>query len=673
MSIADADARFQQAVALVDAGRLTDADAICRELLGALPDAPPVLFLRGLIAARQGESPRALALIAQAATLEPDNASFQATLGAFLAESGDTAKATAALERAIALNPADHASRRHLGQQYAAAGRMSDAASLFRQILRDDAARAGDWLKLGQALEALLDMPGALDAYGQAVARGPEDIGARNRLGACQLKQGLLGDCIASFEASLALQPGDNPASVGLFAAKQMTCDWDGFDFLEKQVGALTGAAIAAGRSSVEDPFMHLTRCADPARNLAVARAWSAGIETAAARMGITFEHAPHARTPLRIGYLSSDFHDHATAHLMLGLFAAHDRSRFSIHAYSCGAGEGGAYRRRIADDCDSLTDLAGVDAGAAARRIHGDGIDILVDLKGYTRHNRLDIAALRPAPVQATWLGFPGTSGARFFDYIVTDNIVTPPGDAGYYSEAFAVMPHCYQVNNDRQEIAAGPVSRADAGLPEKAIVLASFNNTYKLEPVMFAAWMDILRAVPDAVLWLLVNNPRAAKNLRRAASAAGIDPARLVFADMMAKPRHLQRMGLADLVLDTRIYNGHTTTSDALWAGVPVLTLKGTHFASRVSASILSAFDMPALIVESPADYRAQAIALAGDPARLVALKRDVVARKTNAPLFDTGRFVRDLERGYAEMWRRYKAGETPGRIDIASLQDR
>lgn len=655
---------------MVDVGRLGEADAICRELLATLPEAPAVLFLRGLIAARQGNAPRAISLVTEAVALAPENASFQATLGAFLAESGDNAKAIAALERAIDLNPADRDSLRQLGRQYAASGRMSDAAAACRRVLADDAARGADWQALGQALEALLDLSGALDAYSHAVARAPDSVAARNRLGACQLKQGLLGDSIASFEASLALQPNDNPASVGLFAAKQMTCDWDGFSSLEKQVDAFTEAAIAAGRSSVEDPFMHVTRRADPARNLAVAKAWSAGVETAAARTGMAFAHAPHDRLPPRIGYLSSDFHDHATAHLMLGLFAAHDRARFSIHAYSCGGGDGGAYGRRIAGDCDTFTDLAGVDARDAARRIYGDGIDILIDLKGYTRHNRLDICALRPSPVQATWLGFPGTSGAGFFDYIVTDDIVTPPGDAAFYSEAFAAMPHCYQVNNDGQDIAASPISRAEAGLPDGAVVLASFNNTYKLEPVMFAVWMEILRAVPDAVLWLLVNNPRAAENLRRTASAAGIDPARLVFADMMAKPMHLKRMGLADLVLDTRIYNGHTTTSDALWAGVPVLTLRGTHFASRVSASILSACGMPELIVDTLADYRSRGVALAGNPARLAAFRREVERRRADAPLFDTRRFARDLERGYAEMWRRYRAGEAPGRIDIATL---
>ncbi len=385
---------------------------------------------------------------------------------------------------------------------------------------------------------------------------------------------------------------------------------------------------------------------------------------------GVRFEHAARVRDVLRIGYLSSDFQDHATAHLMLGLFGAHDRTKVSVHAYSCGDDDGSAYRARVVDDCDAFVDLAGVDTIAAARRIHDDGIDILVDLKGYTRRHRLDIAALRPATVQVAWLGFPGTSGADFFDYIVTDDIVTPPEDAGAYSEAFAVMPHCYQVNNRAQSIAEGPMSRSDVGLPEDAVVLASFNNTYKLEPVMFAAWMELLRELPNAVLWLLPNNPLAIENLRREALDAGVEPDRPVFADMLPKAEHLKRAGLADLALDTRIYNGHTTTSDMLWAGVPVVTLRGAHFASRVSASLLTAFGLGELITETIDDYKVLAGELARSPDRLSDLRTRVARPRVESPLFDTGCFARDLETAFAEMWRRYENGETPKRLAVSEL---
>jgi protein O-GlcNAc transferase len=668
--MADAEARFQEAVALVEAGRPGEADAICRDLLKALPDAPMVIFLRGLIASQLGDGARAVDLVAEAAQRDPANPSFQATLGAFLVDAGRGAEAVGPLQRAVALNGADMASLRHLGRQYLGQGRAREAADTFRRVTAGGGTQAADWVALGDAMDALQDTRAALDAFETALRLSPGDAGVLNRCGAARLKLGLLGDAMAAFESSLAARPADNPATVGLFAAKQLACDWNGFDLLAQQVDAQTGASVAADRVSVEDPFLHVTRCDDPARNLAVARLWSREIARRAAATGLRFEHAPRDRPVIHVGYLSSDFHDHATAHLMLGLFAAHDRARFSIHAYSCGPDDGSAYRRRIAVDCDSFTDLSGTDAGEGARKIHSDGIDILVDLKGFTRHHRLDIAALRPCPVQATWLGFPGTSGADFFDYLVTDDTVTPPADAAFYSEAFAVMPRCYQVNDGAQDVASEPATRAGAGLPEGAVVLASFNNTYKLESVMFAVWMDILKAVPGAVLWLLVNNRAAMDNLRLEATKAGVDAGRLFFADMMPKPRHLRRMGLADLVLDTRVYNGHTTTSDALWAGVPVLTLRGSHFASRVSASILTAFGLPGLVTHTLADYRARAIELANDHERLTALKRETAQLRNAAPLFDTKGFARDLERGYAEMWRRYRAGEPASRIDIAGL---
>lgn len=356
----------------------------------------------------------------------------------------------------------------------------------------------------------------------------------------------------------------------------------------------------------------------------------------------------------------------------MLGLFGAHDRSKVSVHAYSCGPDDGSAYRRRIAADSDSFTDLQGVGTVDAARRIHADGIDILVDLKGYTRQHRLEIAVLRPAPVQVAWLGFPGTSGADFFDYVLTDDIVTPEAEAESYSEALAVMPHSYQINNRDQAIADRPMSRAEMGLPEDAIVLASFNNTYKLEPVMFAGWMAVLREIPEAVLWLLPNNPLAVANLRREAAAAGIAPERLVFADMVPKAEHLKRAQLADLALDTRIYNGHTTTSDMLWAGLPVVTLRGAHFASRVSASLLTAFGLPDLVTHSMADYTGLVCELPRSPARLAALRAKTAGLCAASPLFDTARFARDLERAYLEMWRRYENGEAPERLAVSELPD-
>ncbi|NKB58567.1 MAG: tetratricopeptide repeat protein [Alphaproteobacteria bacterium] len=668
--MADAATRFQSAVQLVEAGRLADADAICLEILDGAPNDAQALFLRGLIAMQQGDAAGAIALLRSAADFDPDNPALHATLGAFLVGHGEAADALAVLERATALNPNDAVSLRHLARLYRLTGRAADAIGAFELLTSFEPPDISDVLALGMLLQDERGPDAAVIIFDRAVAIAPEDVQVRNHLAACQQLRGRVGEAMAAYRESLVLQPEGNPASVGLFAALQTVCDWRNFDELAVGVDTMTAAAIDAGVSPVEDPFLNITHCADPGQNLAVAQSWSADLGQRVAAWDVVFAHASRDRARIRIGYLSSDFHDHATSHLMLSLFGAHDRTRFAIHAYSCGLDDGSAYRRRIEADCDAFVDFSGIDTISAAHRIHDDGIDILVDLKGYTRQNRLDVAALRPAPVQAAWLGYPGTSGADFFDYIVTDDVVTPPETADTYSEAFAVMPHCYQVNNRDQPIADEPVSREAAGLPADRFVFASFNNTYKLEPVMFGAWMEILRDIPNAVLWLLPNNALAVENLRREAGAAGIAGERLVFADMAPKAQHLKRAALADLTLDTRIYNGHTTTSDMLWAGVPVLTLRGTHFASRVSASLLTAFGLPELVTESLEDYKALACELARSPDRLARVRDSVAERRLTSPLYDTEQFTRDLERAYAEMWRRYKNGEAPKRLAVSEL---
>lgn len=666
----DAAARLQEAVRCVEAGRLANADTICAEILEQVPGSHPALFLRGLVAFQQGDPGRSIGLLRDAAAFDPDNASYHATLGAVLVDHGNGEEAVAVLTKAASLNPDDAESLRHLARKLDNLGRVNHAIAVWERLAAAVKPDVADILALGVLLQRERGTDAALPQFETAVALAPENVLAHNHLAACQQLCGAIVETIAAYRRSLDLQSEDNPASIGLFAAMQTACDWDGFDTMRGHVDRMTGAALAAGASPVEDPFLNVSHSMDTARNFAVAQAWSGDIARRVAAWGVRFDHAPRARNVLRIGYLSSDFHDHATAHLMLGLFGAHDRSAVSVHAYACSPDDGSEYRRRIVEDCDGFVDLTGVPTLDAARRIHADDIDILIDLKGYTRQHRLDIAALRPAPVQVAWLGFPGTSGAEFFDYIVTDDIVTPPEVQSAYSEAFAAMPHCYQVNNRDQAIAEPPITRAEARLPEDAVVLASFNNTYKLEPVMFAAWMDLLRDLPNAVLWLLPNNPLAVDNLRRAASDAGLLPERLIFADMVPKAEHLRRAGLADLALDTRIYNGHTTTSDMLWAGVPVVTLQGDHFASRVSASLLTAFGLPELITQSMRDYKMLVRDLVRSPERLAVLRDRTAQLRLRSPLFDTDRFARDLERAYAEMWRRYENGEAPERLAVSEL---
>jgi predicted O-linked N-acetylglucosamine transferase (SPINDLY family) len=367
---------------------------------------------------------------------------------------------------------------------------------------------------------------------------------------------------------------------------------------------------------------------------------------------------APHAR--IRVGYLSCDFHQHATALLMVEMLEAHDREHFELHAYSYGADDGLGMRQRLQASFEHFSDITALDDMQAARAIHADGIDILVDLKGYTAGTRTALLTYRPAPLQVSFLGYPGTLGGVFCDYLVSDRFITPAAAAADYSEALARMPHSYQPHGRRAEVGPAPTREA-AGLPAQGLVLCCFNQAYKFTPEVFDIWCALLAQTPGSVLWLL-HSEQAEGNLRREAMQRSIAPHRLVFAPDLPQDQHLARLQLADLVLDTLPYNAHTTASDALWAGVPLVTCAGETFASRVAGSVLHAVGLSELVTHSLHEYAALAAALLADLPRLRALRERLASQRLGAPLFDVAGYTLDLESLYAEMWQRHCAGLPP-----------
>jgi predicted O-linked N-acetylglucosamine transferase (SPINDLY family) len=482
-------------------------------------------------------------------------------------------------------------------------------------------------------------------------------------LASIEKDRGRLAEAIACYRRVLEYDPRQARARALLFHLLRQVCAWEGLDRLAVAMDREATAAVEAGRCPGEPVFVAVGRRMDPAFALAVAKGWAAEIARRAAPLPPT-ETATDAR--IRIGYLSSDLRDHATAHLIRGVFAAHDRARFEVFAYSYGPDDGSAYRQALVRGCDRFVDIAGFDHRSAAERIRADGVEVLVDLKGHTQGNRLEILAFRPSPVQASWLGFPGSTGASYVDYAIVDATVAPPEHARFFSERLVYLPGAYLATDDTQAIAAMP-DRAEIGLESGVPVLASFNQPYKIEPEVFAIWMRVLAAAPDALLWLLAGPPELAANLRAAAARAVVDPGRLRFAPRLPKDRHLARLGRADLTLDTRTYNGHTTTIDSLWAGVPVVTVLGGHFASRVSASLLGAIGLPGLVAVDLADYERIAIELAREPEKLAALRAKLAANRRTHPLFDTAGFVRGLERAYGRMSELARAGRPPEPIDL------
>jgi predicted O-linked N-acetylglucosamine transferase (SPINDLY family) len=374
------------------------------------------------------------------------------------------------------------------------------------------------------------------------------------------------------------------------------------------------------------------------------------------------------SRSKIRLGYLSADFRAHAVAYVIADVFEKHDRERFEVIGYSFGPEDGSSMRRRLEKAFDRFVELRDTSFLEAARRIAGDEVDVLVDLTGYTQHARTEILALRPAPIQVNYWGYPGTMGARFMDYILVDDFIVPSAQQPFFTEKLVHLPGCYLPASQR-EISPRTVSRAEYGLPEKGFVYCCFNNNYKITPEMFDVWMGLLQAVPGSVLWLLEGNREAPPNLRREAEARGMPAERLVFAPRTALPDHLARHRVADLFLDTFPYNAHTTASDALWAGCPLVTLAGETFSSRVAGSLLRAIGLPELITTSLEQYRDTALRLARKGDALAELKSRLEANRAKSRLFDAGQFARHLEKAYSAMCQIHESGKEPCAFAVES----
>lgn len=620
-------ALFNLALALQAATRYEEAGAALQRLLTLVPEHVQARVQLGQLYMRADQLEPAAEQFSRALLVDGGSFDAQHLLGTVRKDQGLHEQAIEAFERALALRPDAMGVYNNLGNTYRAMGRPEDAERCYRKAVELD--------------------PQAPEAY--------------NNLGTLYKDAGHLSQAREWFEKTLAVAPDFAFALGNLAKVYQETCAWDRYQPVLERLIAETDRLLAEGRRVPMPPFFSLSLPVSAAYQQRVARNYA---QTVVLRGLAGKQLSPNPQLDrggrLRIGYVSSDFHNHATAQLMLSLFGLHDRSAFEVYAYSLGKDDGSEYRKRIANDCDRFVDVRDWHYADIAQRIADDRIHILVDLKGYTMDIKPEIFALRPAPVQVSYLGFPGTMGAGFMDYIVTDQIVTPPDQQPYYDEAFAYLPGSYQVNDHQQVIAERTPSRGECGLPEYGFVFCCFNNNYKIEPEVFGVWMRILQQVPGSVLWLLRASPEARTNLRAVAKRLGVDPQRLVFAERQPKAEHLARHRLADLFLDTFYYNAHTTASDALWAGLPVLTCPGETFASRVGASLVSAVGLPELVAASRDDYERKAVALAQDANVLAALRARIPERAADRPLFDTLRFARNLETAYREMWRRHASGE-------------
>ena len=539
-----------------------------------------------------------------------------------------------------------------LGNESHANGRYAVAEACFQEALEHQPANAAYLYNLANAQRELGKPKEAAIHYQKSIQLNPNDADTYNNLGNVQRELGQLDLAITSYQKALDLNPKLYHARVHLVHQKQHICDWQG---LEQDIAEIRDWVKNVPQAQIS-PFAFLAMPATTAEeqklcaNNWVSNRYAGLIEQAEA---LNFKYdASSKNQKIRIGYLSADFRLHPLAFLISELIELHDRSQFEIFAFSYGVNDKTSARTRLEKAFDEFHDIRNLSELEAAKKINALQIDILVDLTGFTQTSRSGIAALRPVPINVNWLGFAGTMGSfgnkALFDYILSDSFITPPETASNFAEQLALLPHAYQPN-DRKRPIGKPPTRESCNLPEGVFVFCCFNQTFKITPNVFAVWMHLLETVPNSVLWLLDCNQWAKQNLIKVAAEQGIDRKRLIFAPRVSIADHLARHAHADLFLDTLPYNAHTTCSDALWMGVPVLTCVGDTFAARVAGSLLSSTAMQELITYSLADYQAKALQLANNPIELMRVKQKLAESKDKSALFDTPSFARDLERQY------------------------
>ena len=683
-----------RAIALHREGRPAEAEALYRQVLATTPNDSAALHLLGVTLHQQGRSEEAVASIERALAIDANDAAAHSNLSLALRDLKRFDEALASLDRAIAIAPGLAQSWNNRGNVLRAMKRDREALESYDRAI---ACKPDHALAHRNRADVLLDLNRpreALDAIDRALRTRADDAQSWNLRG---VALGDLGDhvgALASFERALALEPGlaearfnrgsalidlrryadAADALCGLaeaaprhpfvrgqaLHAKMLACEWHGLEAFAASV--LND--VREGRPSAE-PFGLQAIATSPADLARCAQIFSA-LRFPAAPAVWKGERYGHDR--IRIGYVSGEFREQATAILTARLYELHDRTRFSLHAFDNGTTDDSPLRRRIENAFDEVVPIASISDDTAAQRVREREIDILVDLNGYFGRFRQGLFARRPAPVQVNYLGFPGTLGSRCYDYLIADRHVIPAADDRHYVERIVRLPDTYQPNDPTRAIASEGPSRREAGLPDDAFVFCCFNNNYKITPHVFAVWLRLLREIEGSVLWLLEDNADAVGNLRRACVQHGVDARRLVFAPRVPPDAHLARHRLADLFVDTLPYGAHTTASDALWAGLPLVTVHGTTFPGRVAAGLLHAADLPELITRDLDHYAALSLALARDPSRLRALRDRLVSHRHRCPLFDTDRHRRHLESAFATMHRRSEEGAPPVSFDVA-----
>jgi predicted O-linked N-acetylglucosamine transferase (SPINDLY family) len=689
------ETKLKQAVELHGQGAPERAAVLYADILQTEPNHPDALHLMGVTETQAGRAESGLALIARSIALNPNQPVAIANLGNAYLALNRPAEALASYDRALHLAPdyplavlgrgnalaalgnprealqaydralelAPKLAQAHLGSATALLG-LGEHAQAMRSIDRALESRpnyAQAFLKRGHVLLDLGDAAGAVAAYERAIALDGSLEEAWFNRGLALSMLARFGDAAQSLREVLQIDPRHPYARGARLHAQLQIAHW-----ADHAAAALAISESIERGERADFPFSFLAICDSPQRQRKCSEQFAA-LQPAAAPL-----HSGECgrRERIRVAYVSADFLEHPTSYLLAGVFERHDRRRFETIGVSLREDPGSPTARRVRGAFDRYIAADARSPEGLARLIRDLDVDVAVDLMGYTGEHRAALFAHRPAPVQVNYLGFPGTTGSPHIDYLIADEFLIPEDRRGDYSECIAYLPECFQGNDDRRDGGALPITRGEAGLGAADFVFASFHSTYKLNPPLFDVWARLLQAVPGAVLWLLGDKPEAVANLQREALDRGLDPDRLVFAQPEPYPRHLARLRLADLCLDTYPFNGGATTSDALWAGVPVVTCAGASYAARMSGSLLCALGLSSLVASSLERYEELALRLARDASRLKDLRAVLERQKHAGPVFDTERFCRHLEAAFTSMVDRRRSGLPPATFRVSPI---
>jgi predicted O-linked N-acetylglucosamine transferase (SPINDLY family) len=571
-------------------------------------------------------------------------------------------EALASYNKAIALKPDYADAHYNRGNALSELKRHAEALASYDKAIALKPDYADAYINRGNALRALKRQAEAIASYDKAIALKPDCAGAYNNRGNALRDLTRHAEALASYNKAVGLQPDFEFLLGALIHTKMMICDWSGF---ETQIAQLV------------DKINHLEKVSEPFPILAITNSPELQRKAAEiyARARYPLNNAlpkiakRHRRNKIRIGYFSADFRNHPGAYSMVEMLERHDHTKFEIIGFSFSPESEFELKSRLEPAFDKFIDVNSYTDTDVAQLARNMEIDIAIDRNGFTTYCRPNIFASRPAPLQISYKAYPGTMGTDYIDYLIADPIVVPADQRRNYSEKIAYLPNSYQVYDTKRRISDKAFTRAEMGLPREGFVFCCFNNNYKITPGVFDCWMGILKQIDGSVLWLLEDNAKATSNLQKAAEIRAVDPARIIFAKRMPLPDHLARHRLADLFLDTLPYNAHTTASDALWAGTPVLTRIGETFAGRVAASLLNAIGLPELITTTPQAYETLAIELASNPEKLAAIKHKLADNRLTTPLFDTQLFTKHIEGAYTAMYERYQAGLAPDHIIVSN----